>query len=151
MDTNAPVDQGSKEATFIALTAAFGLDDRIRTLFLNGPMENLQDFRFYFADEKEIDAFVATDDTLGDQEQKIQTARMRRAWAAVRQNELRNENHSTTSSAAELDDLIEEGTLREVKVQCWKRYKAKYPAEANPSDQLLSRCYREIDKRLFTV
>ena len=41
-------------------------------------MENLQDFRFYFADEKEIDAFVATDDTLGDQEQKIQTARMRR-------------------------------------------------------------------------
>ena len=58
MDTNAPVDQGSKEATFIALTAAFGLGDRIRTLFLNGPMENLQDFRFYLTDEKEIDGFV---------------------------------------------------------------------------------------------
>ncbi len=89
MDSKAPVDKGSKEATFIALIAAFELDDRIRTLFLKGPMENLQDFCFYFADEKEIDAFVAADDTLGDQEQKIQTARMRRAWAAVRQNELK--------------------------------------------------------------
>ena len=58
MDSKAPVDKGSKEATFTALTAAFGLDDRIRTLFLNGPMENLQDFRFYFADEKKIDGFV---------------------------------------------------------------------------------------------
>ena len=72
-------------------------------------MENLQDFCFYFADEKEIDAFVAADDTLGDQEQKIQTARMRRAWAAVRQNELKNENHNIISSAAEMDDLVEEG------------------------------------------
>ena len=126
MDTNAPVDQGSKEATFTVLTAAFGLGDGIRTLFLNGPMENLQELRFYFADEKEIDAFVATDDTLGDQEQKIQTARMRRAWAVVRHNELRNENHSITSSAAELDDLVEEGTLRDIKLQFWERYRMSH-------------------------
>ena len=62
----------SKEVTFTALTAEFELDDRIRTLFLKGPMENLQDFCFYFAEEKEIDAFVAEDDTLTEQEQKIQ-------------------------------------------------------------------------------
>ena len=151
MDSKAPVDKGSKEATFTALTAAFELDDRIRTLFLKGPMENLQDFCFYFADEKEIDAFVAADNTLGGQEQKIQTARMRRAWAAVRQNELRNENHSTTSSAAELDDLVEEGTLREIKLQFWKRYRMKHPVEITPSDHLLSRCYRELGKRLLSV
>jgi hypothetical protein len=52
---------------------------------------------------------------------------------------------------AELDDLLEEGTLRDVKVQFWKRYKVKYPVEVSPSDQLLSRCYREMDKRLLTV
>ena len=51
MDINAPVDQGSKEATFIALAAAFKLDDRITALFLKSPMENLLDFRFYCADE----------------------------------------------------------------------------------------------------
>ena len=45
----------------------------------------MEDFRYYFADEKEIDAFVAAEETLKGPEQRIQIARMRRAWAAVRQ------------------------------------------------------------------
>ena len=151
MADNGPVDKGSKEATFTALAADFRLDDKIKDLFLTGPMENLEDFRFYFAEESEIDAFVATEKTLEGAEQRIQIARVRRAWTAVRQNGLRKESRNTVSSVAELDDLLEEGTLREVKVQFWKRYKAKYPVEVNPSDQLLSRCYREMDKRLLTV
>ena len=114
-------------------------------------MENLQHLRYYFEDEKEINTFVATDDTLGGPEQKIQIARMRRARAAVRQNERRNENHSTTPSAAELDDLAEEGTLSEIKLQFWKRYRMKHPVEITPSDHLLSRCYRELGKRLLSV
>jgi len=148
---NTPADKGSKEATFTALAADFKFDDKIRALFLAGPMENLEDFRYYFADEKEVDAFVAAEKALEGAEQRIQIARVRRAWAAVRQNGLRKESRNTVSSVAELDDLLEEGTLREVKVQFWKRYKAKYPVEVNPSDQLLSRCYREMEKRLLTV
>jgi hypothetical protein len=151
MDSNAPADKGSKEETFTALTANFGFHDKVRDLFLKSPMENLEDFRYYFADEKEIDIFVAADEALKGPEQRIQIARVRRAWAAVRQNGLRKENRNTVSSVAELDDLLEEGTLRDVKVQFWKRYKAKYPVEASPSDQLLSRCYREMDKRLLTI
>jgi len=151
MADNVPVDKGSKEATFTALATDFKLDDKVRGLFLGGPMENLEDFRYYFADEKEIDAFVATEESLKGPEQRIQIARVRRAWAAVRQNGLRKESRNTISSVAELDDLLEEGTLREVKVQFWKRYKVKYPVEVNPSDQLLSRCYREMEKRLLTV
>jgi hypothetical protein len=151
MDSNAPADKGSKEETFTVLTANFGFHDRVRDLFLKSPMENLEDFRYYFADEKEIDIFVAADEALKGPEQRIQIARVRRAWAAVRQNGLRKENRNTVSSVAELDDLLEEGTLRDVKVQFWKRYKAKYPVEVSPSDQLLSRCYREMDKRLLTV
>jgi len=111
----------------------------------------LEDFRYYFAEEKEIDAFVAAEASLQGADQRIQVARVRRAWAAVRQNGVRKENRNTVSSVAELDDLLEEGTLREVKVQFWKRYKMKFPVEVSPSDQLLSRCYREMDKRLLTV
>jgi len=151
MADSAPVDKGSKEATFTALAVDFKFDDKVRGLFIGGPMENLEDFRYYFADEKEIDAYVATEESLKGPEQRIQIARVRRAWAAVRQNGLRKENRNTISSVAELDDLLEEGTLREVKVQFWKRYKVKYPVEASPSDQLLSRCYREMEKRLLTV
>ena len=54
-----PVDKGSKEATFTALAANFGFNDKVKDLFLNGHMENLEDFRYYFAGEGEIDAFVA--------------------------------------------------------------------------------------------
>ena len=142
-----PVDKGSKEGTFTALATDFAFDDKVRSLFLNGHMANLEDFRYYFADEKEIDAFVAQEKTLTGPEQRLQISRVRRAWTAVRQNGLRKENRNTVSSVAELDDLLEEGTLRDVKVQFWKRYKAKYPVEVVPSDQLLSRCYREMEKR----
>jgi hypothetical protein len=150
-ETTSPVDKGSKEGTFTALATEFAFDDKVKRLFLEGQMETLEDFRYYFADEKEIDNFVATEKTLVGAEQRLQIARVRRAWAAVRQNGLRKENRNTVSSVAELDDLLEEATLREVKVQFWKRYKAKYPVEVIPSDQLLSRCYREMEKRLLTV
>ena len=146
-----PVEKGSKEATFTALAKDFSFDDKVRALFINGQMENLEDFRYYFAEEREIDAFVAAEDTLKGAEQKLQVSRVRRAWAAVRQNGLRKEKRNTVSSVAEMDDMLEEGTLREVKVQFWKRYKMKYPVEVIPSDQLLSRCYREMEKRLLTV
>ena len=94
---------------------------------------------------------MATDNTLKGTDQRIQIARVRRAWAAVRHNGVRKENRNSISSIAELDDLLEEGTLREVKVNFWKRYKLRYPSEVSPSDQLLSRCYKEMDKRLLTV
>ena len=151
MGDAAPCEKGSKEATFIALATEFNFDTKVLELFLKGPMENLEDFRYYFSEEKEIDAFVAADATLQGADQRIQVSRVRRAWAAVRHNGVRKESRNTISSVAELDDLLEEGTLREVKVQYWKRYKMKCPVEVNPSDQLLSRCYREMDKRLLTV
>ena len=91
MDSNAPVDKGSKEETFTALTANFGFHDKVRDLFLKSPMENLEDFRYYFADEKEIDIFVAADESLKGPEQKIQIARVRRAWAAKEKLTNRNE------------------------------------------------------------
>ena len=112
----APIDKGSKEETFSALAKDFNLDDRVKALFLNGSMDNLDDFRYYFSAEGEIDAFVAADDTLKGSDQRIQISRVRRAWAAVRHNGVRKENLNSISSIAELDDLLEEGTLREVKV-----------------------------------
>ena len=146
-----PTEKGSKEATFTALASEFAFDDKIRQLFLDGPMVNLEDFRYYFSDETEIDSFVATETSIRGQDQRLQVARVRKAWAVVRQQGLRKDNRNTASSVAQLDDPLEEGILREIKVTSWKRYKAKYPVEVTPSDQLLSQCYREMDKRMLTV
>lgn len=151
MAEEAPIDKGSKEETFTDLAKDFNFDDKVKDLFLKGPMQNLQDLRYYFATESDIDSFVAAETSLKDAALRIQIARVRRAWAAVRLHGTQKENRNNISSVAQLDDLLEEGTLREVKVNFWKRYKLKYPSEVWPADQLLSRCYREMDKRLLTV
>ena len=54
----APTQKGSKEETFAALALAYGFTHEVTTFLIKGPMENLEDFCYYFADEEEIDAFV---------------------------------------------------------------------------------------------
>ena len=52
MADEVPTDKGSKEAIFVALAAEFSFDDRVKDLFLKGPMQNLEDFRYYFSEER---------------------------------------------------------------------------------------------------
>ena len=62
----------SKEATFTELAKEFQLAEEVKKLFMDSHMASLEDFRYYFADEKEIDAFCATDDKLKDAALRIQ-------------------------------------------------------------------------------
>ena len=66
MNEIVPVDQGSKEATCATLCKEFSIDDKVQALFTKSPMENLEDFRFYFVEGKEIDTFVAAEASLKD-------------------------------------------------------------------------------------
>ena len=50
----------SKEETFTALAAKFKFNATVTDLFLNGPMESLADFQYYFAGEREIDDFLVS-------------------------------------------------------------------------------------------
>ena len=151
MADGRPTDKGTKALTFAALAKDFDLGEKVLALLLASPLDNLEDFRFYFTDEKDIDGFLAADKSLKDAPLRLQIARLRRTWVAVRQTALLKESRQTTSTVAELDDLLEETDLRTVKIQFWKRYKLRYPADIMPSDQIISRCYREMDKRLLTV
>ena len=146
-----PQEKGSKEATFKGLVEDFSLDPKVLALLEASKLESLEDFRFYFADEKELDAFVAEDKSIQGKELRIQVARLRRAWVSVRQTALKREAKLSTSTVAEMDDLLGEADLRSIKVNFWKRYRLRYPAEIMPCDQIISRCYRELDRRLLTV
>ena len=55
-----PLQTGSKEATCAALAATYGFANEVTNLFLRSPMESLEDFRYYFTDEKEIDEFMTS-------------------------------------------------------------------------------------------
>jgi len=146
-----PSQKETKDATFACMAKDFNIDDKVLALLMASPMDNLEDFRYYFTEEKEVDAFVAQEASLKDQQLRIQVSRLRRAWASVRQMSLRREARQSTSTVAEMDDLLCEVDLRNAKVQFWMRYKLRYPADITPCDQIISRCYRELDKRLLTV
>ena len=145
------VQRATKQLTFEGLATDFKLDAKVLKLLMDSEIADLEEFRFYFTEEKDVDLFVATDKDLKDADAKIQVARLRRAWSSVRQTAERLETKNTISTAAELDDLLSEGDLRSVKINFWKRYKLKYPADITPCDQIISRCFREVEKRLLTV
>ena len=59
------------------------MGDKVLALLVASPMGNLEDFRFYFTDEREVDAFVGQVSTRRDQPLRIQVSRLGRAWASV--------------------------------------------------------------------
>ena len=77
-------------------------------------MQSLEDFRFYFTEEKEIDAFVSEAKELDGPPRRLQIARVRRAWSAVMQYGLSRKQ--TPSTAVERGDLLEDATLRDIVV-----------------------------------
>ena len=100
----APTQKGSKEETFAALAFTYGFTHEVTTFFIKGPMESLEDFCYYFADEEEINTCVTAIlkpeatipeepeeepdsvlETEGDSKQILeQISRVRQAWQAIR-------------------------------------------------------------------
>ena len=139
----AAADGSIKEKTFTTFATDFKLDPKVLVLLLASPMDNLEDLRFYFTVETDIDGFISQDDNIKGPDLKLQVSRLRRAWSAVRQTALQKESRNSTSTVAELDDLLCETDLRNVKIQFWKRYKLRYPADIMPCDHVISRCFRD--------
>jgi hypothetical protein len=112
----APIQKATKEETFTGLAADFNLDKKVLALLLASPMESLEDLRFYFSNETEVESFLAKDSNLKDGDLRIQAARFRRAWVAIRSAALRRDAVTRESTLADFDDILEEGTLRDVKI-----------------------------------
>mgnify|MGYP000081602195 CR=1 FL=1 len=74
-----------KKSAFETLCRKFSISDAVLQLFMRSPMEGLDDFRLYFDDEDQIDIFVARISDLRGSALRIQVARVRSAWSAVRQ------------------------------------------------------------------
>ena len=146
----AVMQKGSKAETFGHLVKQFNMHEDCLALFMASEIETLEDFRFFFSEEKEIEVFVAkgTDNV---KESRLQMSRMKQAWHSVKLTASRMESGSTIQASADLDDLLCEVTLREVKYNFWLRHKLVYPTEIWPCDQLVSRCYRELHRRMLQV
>ena len=127
----------TKDETFASLCAEFKIHEKVQKLLAESPMESLDDFRFFWGAEGEIASFVNKATDLEAPMLQLQAARLRMAWSAVRR--ARGQQEMTTgvqALSADLDDILEEATLREVRVVFWRRYRIRFPAEAIPSDRL---------------
>ena len=51
----------------------------------------------------------------------------------------------------DLDTMLEDAELRDVKQAFWKRCRMRFPAEVHPADSLLSRVSRELSARMLCV
>ena len=109
----------------------------------------MEELRFLFDNEEHVGRWIAKLN-LGDAT-IIQTARMRRAWQAVRLYFTQAEQDRSKVMLADLDSLLEDGELRNVKQSFWRRYRLRFPTEVHPADSLLSRVSREIAKRMLCV
>ena len=112
-------------------------------------IKNLEEFRYFFESESEIGLWVQKL-SLGEH-QSLQTARLRRTWAAVKVFFQHADAGRVKVSKADLDDLLDETALRDMKQQFWRRYKTRFPPELYPSDATLSRVTRKLNKRMLCV
>ena len=83
MANPTPAQKSTKEETFRALCSDFTLDERVFDHFMKSLIGDLEDFRFFFVEEKDIAPGVASV-AIYDENIHIQEARLRRAWHTVR-------------------------------------------------------------------
>ncbi len=144
-----PVAKPTPRETFETLCKEFDMLPAVAELLLAAGIQGLEEFRFFFVKEEDIAGFLARNEDLATK--PIQAARCRRAWHAVRQHALAREGARARQVTAELDDLLDESELRDLKLAFWRRYKTRYPADRTPAGSMLSRLSREMSRRLLMV
>lgn len=144
----APRD-GASTQVFTELATNFKLSDEVRDALIRTKLENLDEFRFFFDEESKVEPWV-NKLKLGE-EQAVQVARVRRAWAAVRLYFQHMAQDRSKVVSSDLDTMLDDTELRDKKMAFWRLYHLKFPAEVHPADATLSRVTREISKRMLCV
>ena len=134
---------------FTKLATNFKLSEVVKDALIRSKLENLEEFRFLFDEESKVEPWVVKL-KLGD-DHTVQAARLRRAWSAVRLYFQQSEQDRSKVTASDLDSMLGDTELRDTKLQFWRRYRQRYPAEVHPSDATLSRVTREMSKRMLCV
>lgn len=144
-----PRDGTDFKASLDTLALNFSLAPEIQARILAEGLSHLEELRFFFDNEEHVGRWVAKLG-LGDKTM-LETSRLRRAWAAVRLYFSTSEQDRSKVALTDLDTMLEDGELRDVKQAFWKRYRQRFPAEVHPADSLLSRVSRELSKRMLCV
>ena len=136
--------------TFETLGNNFKLDTTIVQYLLKIGLESLEEFRFFWDAEEKIEAWLIKVG-IKEEDRNLQGARLRRAWAAVRLWYTQAEQDRSKVASSDLDSMLLEAELRDVKTTFWVRYRLRFPPDMHPADATLSRVSREMSKRMLCV
>jgi hypothetical protein len=148
----APTAEGTPRDVFSKLATQFGLDTLIVDYFVDTlKLANLTDFLYLFSSEAEVDSIVTT--KVKDLANRpLMTARVRQAWAGVKGAQAQAEVAKKRGAEAEdFDALLPQPDLDDLVKSFWQRYHLRFAPAVEPSDLLISRLNKELDKRLLTV
>ena len=136
--------------TFYALADQFGFDKRISDIIIDCGVTDLETFSWLFTKPDEVGPLLC--DPIKDLDKPMaQVAKVRRAWAACVAYVKSRETARTRSAADDLDDVLPAPELLDIKNAFFRRYRMTYPPEMLPSDRLVSRLVREVQKRSLSM
>ena len=111
----------------------------------------LNDFAYSMATESDAKTLVEAAKVPVDQ-QIQQTSRVRQAWACVRKTIADAEKVKARGrDDVDLDAMLPQQDLDDLHDKFYARYRLQFPAHVMPSEAVVSRLSKEVDKRLLTL
>jgi hypothetical protein len=149
----APVQASDPNAVFTELGAQFSVDEKVIKFLLDEVgVKTLRDFATLFSSAEDIKAMVELVPDLEPLKRILQVARLRQAWEGVEEAQRTAEGHKKIKGDdPDLDLMLPQTDLDDLTECFWRRYHLNFDSEVMPADALLSRCSRELQRRLLTV
>ena len=107
-----PIQGSDPKAALAALGKNFDLAPEIVDALVKAKINNFEEFRFLFSDGAQVEAFVQK---VKMEDHLIQTARLRRAWAAMNLYFTQADQDRSKAVTSDLDSLLDESELRDSK------------------------------------
>ena len=146
-------DEKVKKA-FEELENKFGLDPLITKWILGEDglgAKSVDDF-LYAATKPEELASVAELAGVDTSKKLLMTSRVRQAWVSLKKATEESETLKRKSlDDVAMDEMLPQRELDDMGIKHYARYKMSWPPEVMPSDQIISRVTKEMDKRLLGV
>ncbi len=149
----APLQSSDPQAIFAELGSQFGIDERVTSFLVKEVgVKSLRDFATLFTTADDIKPIVELVPELEPLKKILQVARLRQAWEGVEEAQKAAEGQrKIKGDDPDLDMMLPQQDLDDLTESFWRRYHLNFDSEVMPSDALLSRCSRELQRRLLTV
>ena len=134
------------------LCATFRIEDKVaKHMVETEGIESLEDFVTFLTDAADAESKII-DKIDGLDRKGVQASRVRQAWMACRAaSDQGDSKRKRGTDPTELDGLLAEGDLNNLRDSFHRRYKLSFGAQVEPSDQLVSRVFKEMDRRMMQV